>query len=167
MKLSKKIIQHFYFPRLDNLDKEIGYKLIFHKIPDRYINGVISCEMTRTWQNFGLDIVKGKNHFTIGRVINSISTRFDADSSQYQSWLGGYTVKLASEKMITVEDHFKLAIADQNSWLKWYGDPNPLTTIDDFKAFKVGELVLGKYTGIMYEFGCRTHRVMWVLDIIN
>src|SRR3989344_1122076 len=100
----KKILKYLYLPKLKKLEKEIGCKLVFHHIPNRYINGIMRCEMTKTFRKFGLDIEKGQNHFTIGKIVDGKSSRFNPNSIEYQSWLGGYTVKLASERMITVED---------------------------------------------------------------
>jgi hypothetical protein len=113
--------------------------------------------MTKTWQRFGLDIEKGANYFTMGEVVDGTSSRFDLNAAEYQSWLGGYMVKLATEKMLSVEDHFRLAIADQNSWLRWYGDPEPDTTIEGFEPIEVGKIQVGQYFGTLYEFGCKTH----------
>jgi hypothetical protein len=113
--------------------------------------------MTRTWKRFGLEIEQGLNHFTMGKVVNGMSSRFDRTAPEYQSWLGGYTVKLDSDKPWDFEDHFKLAIADQNSWLRRYGDPAPKTNIAGFKFTEVSKIQLGEYAGTLYEFGCRTH----------
>lgn len=59
--------------------------------------------------------------------------------------------------MFSVEDHFKLAIADQNSWLEWYGDPNPFTSTEGFTPIETGKIQLGKYSGTLYEFETKTH----------
>lgn len=117
----------------------------------------MSCEMTKTWKRAGLDIVKGQNHFTIGKPIGGVSTRFDRATPEYQSWLGGYTLKLACDQHWTVEDYCKLAIADQNSWLRWYGDPTPFTTIEGWKYNEIGKLQVGEYCGTLYEGGFTTH----------
>ncbi len=157
MKLFQKLAQYIYLPKLKRLEKEIGCKLIFNYIPERYVPAVMSCEMTNTWKNFGLNVEKGLNHFTMGRVIDGMSSRFDRNAPEYQSWLGGYTVKLASDSEWDFNDHFKLAIADQNSWLRRYGDPNPNTTIEGWKLVQIDKIRLDNYTGVLYEFGCTTH----------
>src|SRR2546426_9239661 len=90
---------------------------------------------------------KGQNHFTIGKVVNGVSTRFDRNAIEYQSWLGGYTVKLSRERSWRVEEYCKLAVADQNSWLSWYGDSNPVTTIEGWKYNEVGKLEGTGYAG--------------------
>ena len=147
----------FYLPLLEDLAKEIGCKLVFHHLPDRYIPAIMSCEMTQTWRTAGLDILKGQNHFTIGKIVNGMSTRFDRNAPEYQSWLGGYTMKLSTDKSWTVKDYCMLAVADQNSWLRWYGDPKPFTIVDGWKYCDVGEIKLGPYSGTLYEGGFTTH----------
>lgn len=157
MRLYQELVKYIYLPMLEKLTKEIGCKLVFRGIPEHYINAIMSCEMTRTWRRFGLDIVKGQNHFTIGKIAEGVSTRFDRTSPVYQSWLGGYTVKLATEKPWSVEDYCKLAVADQNHWLRWYGDPKPFTTIEGWKYTEIGKMQIGKYFGTLYEGGFTTH----------
>jgi hypothetical protein len=157
VKIYQKLVQYFYIPKLKKLEKEIGCRLVFNYIPERYIKSVMSCEMTKTWKKSGLNIEKGKNHFTVGKVVGSKSTRFDRNSDQYQSWLGGYTVKLSLGAKWTFEKHFELAIADQNSWLGWYNDPQPTTITEGWKPEKIGKIRAGKFVGTLYEFGCTTH----------
>lgn len=113
--------------------------------------------MTKTWRRFGLDIEVGANYWTIGRVANGESSRFNPNSIEYQSWLGGYTVKLVSNANWSIEDHFKLAIADQKSWLRHYGDRKPVTNVKGWDLISLGEIQAGSYIGQLYEFGCMTH----------
>lgn len=142
----------------EKLAKDIGCKLLFHHIPDRYIPAIMRCDMTRTWERAGLDIVKGQNHFTIGKIVNGVSSRFDRRAQEYQSWLGGYTVRLGSDSGWALEDYCRLAVADQNSWLKWYGDPSPFTSIKGWKYTEIGKIsVGGGYSGTLYEGGFTTH----------
>jgi len=157
VKIYQKLVQYLYIPKLKKLEKEIGCRLVFNYIPERYIDSIMSCEMTKTWKKFGLNIEKGQNHFTVGKVVGGKSTRFDRSSDQYQSWLGGYTVKLSAGANWTFENHFELAIADQNSWLGWYNDPQPATTIKGWKPKEIGKIRLGRFAGTLYEFGCTTH----------
>lgn len=152
----EKMLRYFYLPRLNVLEHEIGYKLVFHNIPADYINGWVSCDMTKTWQKSGLEIEKGANYFTVGHVLHNESSRFDPNSLEYQSWLGGYTLKLKSPQSWTIEEHFKLAIADQNSWLKWYGNPRPTTRTDGWNFTDAGRIQVGQYSGNLYEGGCTT-----------
>lgn len=156
--IQNKLVSFIFSKKLRKVENKIGYRLIFRTIPDLYINGWVACEMTKTWKRFGLDIEKGANYFTMGKIVNGISSRFDRNYPEYQSWLGGYTVRLKQGAPWSVEDHFKLAIADQNSWLrKWYGDPKPMTTIEGWKFNQVDTIRIGQYSGTLYEFGCTTH----------
>lgn len=154
----KKLVYAIYSSNLKKIESKIGFKIKFRKLPSRFINGWAAWNMTRIWKKSGLDIEKGANYFTIGRVDDGRSLRFDKNAPEYQSWLGGYTVKLTSSTQTwTVEDHFKLAIADQNNWLKLYGDPNPKTNIDNWTFSLAGEIKIGQYLGKLYEGGCNTH----------
>lgn len=157
MKIYQTLLRWVYLPYLEKLTRDIGCKLTFHHIPQNYIQAVISCEMTATWKRAGLDILKGQNYFTMGKVSEGGSSRFSRTSQEFQSWLGGYTVKLRPGLQWTVEDYCRLGVADQNSWLRWYGDPTPFTTIDGWHYEKLGTLQLGHYDGILYEGGFTTH----------
>lgn len=157
MKNFQKLVEWIYIPTQEKLAKDIGCGLVFGHIPDRYIPAVISCEMTKTWKRAGLAVKKGQNHFTIGKVVKGMSTRFDRTSTEYQSWLGGYTVKLANNLPWSVEDYCRLAVADQNSWLNWYGDPSPFTTIEGWKYKEICKLEISGYRGALYEGGFTTH----------
>lgn len=144
--------------KLRKAEREIGYKLVFKSIPDIWIDGIMRCDMTRTWKKFGLKISRGANYFTIGKIKEDVSTRFDLAEPQYQSWLGGYTIKLKQGRGWTLQDHLNLAVADQKSWLKRYGDPHPFC---DFKEencqFINDSIKLGNYSGTLYEGICTTH----------
>ena len=153
----QKLAQLIYIPKLRRAEQQIGYRLVFKDIPDRYIQGWVSWDETQTWNQFGLNLQTGVNYWTIGKVMNGMSSRFDRKAPEYQSWLGGYIVRLAAKQDWTVDDHFKLAIADQNSWLKSYGDPKPLTSIEGWEFTPVGEIHSGQFTGTLYQGGCTTH----------
>lgn len=157
MKLQKVISRLALVRKLKRAEHEIGYRLGFKEIPDFWISGLMMCDMTRTWKNSGLKISRGANYFTIGKIKNGISSRFDFKEPQYQSWLGGYTVKLKKGREWTLQDHLNLAVADQKSWLRRYGDPNPLCDMREVDFRLVGSLNLNKYTGKLYEGGCTTH----------
>lgn len=158
MKLFQSLVRQFYLPAQDRLANQIGCRLLFRYLPHYYLQGIVRCDMTRTWKRAGLDIAKGQNHFTIGRVVDGVSSRFDPSSIAYQSWLGGYTVKLDSGQTWSVEDYCRLAIADQNSWLNWFGDPNPFTSVDSWEYEEVGKFaVRGGYVGTLYEGGFSSH----------
>lgn len=153
----EKLGSSIYIPKFRKLESEIGCGLKFHDLPSCYINGWMRQDMTKTWKKFGLNIERGANYFTMGRVVNGTSSRFDPSSPEYQSWLGGYTVRLASKQEWKPEDHFKLAIADQNSWLGLYGDSNPTTSVEDREFSAIGKVQIGRYSGTLYEGGCTTH----------
>lgn len=153
----QKIVNYIFKPKFHKFEDKIGYKLSFHNIPKSFIDGLVEWDMTSTFKKFGLNVLEGADYWTIGHIIDGISSRFDRNAPEYQSWLGGYIVKLVSNQTWTKEDHFKLAIADQNSWLHTYGDPNPMTSTEGWKFNEVSPINAGQYLGILYEFGCTTH----------
>ncbi len=143
--------------RLERTEHRIGHKLSFREIPELWINGLMTCDMTRTWQQFGLKISDGANYFTVGSIKDGVSSRFSPAESQYQSWLGGYTVKLGEARRWTLQDHLNLAVADQMSWLKRYGDPRPFCDMRESDFRIVASIQAGGYSGTLYEGGCKTH----------
>ncbi|MEQ1762119.1 MAG: hypothetical protein ABL984_03130 [Pyrinomonadaceae bacterium] len=158
MKILQGLIQLIYGPAQNRLAKRIGCKLIFNYFPKEYLPGIVRCEMTRTWKKAGLNIIKGQNHFTVGRIEAGRSGRYDPDSITYQSWLGGYTVKLREGIGWNVEDYCKLAIADQNSWLAWYGDPEPFTSVEGWTYKNVSTIrIESGHVGTLYEGGFTAH----------
>ena len=153
----QKLVQFIFLPKIRKAEKYIGHKLVFGYIPDKYIQGWVSWDETKTWQKYGLKLEKGINYWTIGKIIKGDSSRYDRRDPEYESWLGGYVVKLAANEKWSMEDHFKLAIADQNSWLKTFGDPKPMTTMKNWKFAPVGPIENGPYSGTLFEGGCTTH----------
>lgn len=152
-----KLVNFILAKKLHKFENKIGYTLHFKNIPDRFINGIVEWDMTNAFKKFGINIEEGSDYWTMGNIVKGISSRFDRNAPEYQSWLGGYLVKLTTKQEWTVQDHFKLAIADQNSWLHTYGDPNPMTTIEGCEFTKVGVINAGSYSGTLYEGGCITH----------
>ncbi len=157
MIFQKFLANLFLLNKLKRAENEIGYKLNFKKIPDIWINSLMRFDMTRLWKNFGLKILRGANYFTFGKVKDGLSTRFNFGEPQYQSWLGGYTVKLEQGQEWNLQDHLNLAVADQESWLKRYGDPDPLCKFEEEYSKILGPIKLGNYSGALYEFSCVTH----------
>lgn len=152
----EKLAELILLPKIRAAEKRIGYKLVFSDIPKEYIQGIVSWDMSNTFKDAGLKIEVGMNYWTIGKIIHDVSSRFERKAVEYQSWLGGYLVKLAVEQHWTVEDHFKLAIADQNSWLHAYGDSKAMTSIKGWKFTEIGQIQNGQYIGKLYEGGCDT-----------
>jgi len=152
----QKLARLIFLLKIRRAEHKIGYKLVFHDIPPCYINGWVSWDMTGTFKRFGLDIEAGANYWTMGKIVRGDSSRYDRNATEYESWLGGYVVRLAAGQTWTVEDHFKLAIADQNSWLKTYGDPNPTTDSLGRRFTTVETIRSGNYPGTIYKWDCAT-----------
>lgn len=155
--LLQRLVNSVFRPRFRKSENKLGYRLSLRNISDHFINGVVEWDMTNTFKKFGLNIKAGADYWTMGHIVNGTSSRFDRNAPEYQAWLGGYIVKFAAQQTWTVEDHFKLAIADQNSWLHTYGDPQPLTSILGWKFTAIGPIHAGQYSGTLYEGGCTTH----------
>lgn len=153
----QKIFLLFFLRRIRASENKIGYRLAFQHVPTSYIQGWVAWPMTRIWKKFGLGVEAGLNYWTIGNSVNGTSSRFERDAREYQSWLGGYIVKRTSGAPWTFRDHFKLAVADQNSWLRSHGDPQPLTTPDASEPVLIGAIESSSYEGTLYEFGCTSH----------
>jgi hypothetical protein len=153
----QKIINLFFRSTLSHSDENVGWKLVFRDIPERFVGGWVEWDLTKTFKKFGLNIDAGVDYWTLGHVVDGVSSRFDPSAPEYQSWLGGYIAKLSTPEEWTVQDHFKLAIADQNSWLHTYGDQNPVTSLEGCDFIKVGTITAGSHTGDLYEGGCVTH----------
>jgi hypothetical protein len=157
MNLVQKITQLVLKPKLHKSENKIGYKLFFHNIPERFVNGMVEWDLTETFHKFGINVIDGADYWTLGHIVDGMSSRFDRNAPEYQAWLGGYVVRLSPGQNWTKEEHFKLAMADQNSWLHTYGDPNPMTLIEGFEFKKLQLIEAGAHQGTLYEFGCITH----------
>lgn len=157
MSLVYKIIARLYVSRVHKLEKKIGYSLTFSYIPESWINGWMIFDMTNAWSKHNIKAV-GINYFTVGSLVDGLSSRFIPNKKQYQSWLGAYLVKFKEEKNFTLQDHFNLAVADQKNWLKSFGDPNPYIEMPESKASAPELFSLGQYQGKLYEFfGGQSH----------
>lgn len=153
----QRIANSFFGSKFRKFENKLGYKIYFRNIPERFVNGLVEWDMTETFKKFGLNILEGADYWTLGHIVDGVSSRFNRNAPEYQSWLGGYIAKLPSKEIWVLEDHFKLAIADQNSWLHTYGDPNPMTSTDGWKLKEIGSINAGHHSGVLYEFGCTTH----------
>jgi len=155
--IAEWVCTFIFLPHIQKIERRIGHRLKFRDIPNRFIDGIVPWDMTALWRRFGLDIEAGANYWTIGRVLNGIASRYDRNAPEYQAWLGGYTVKLPPGHSWTPEDHVKLAIADQQSWLNTYGDPSPLASVEGWTFVPRGAIQNGQYSGTLYETGGMTH----------
>jgi len=142
----------FVYSGVKNREKQLGYKIVFPKLSPHWIDGTVLYDMTSIWKKAGLNAI-GVNYFTIGELKNEISTRFDPESSYYQAWLGGYLVKFTNPYEWSLEDHYKLAIADQKNWLKVFGDKKPFVEIDYKSAKAIEKITIAGYKGKLYEGG--------------
>lgn len=156
-KIAEWLCTFAFLPHIRRIDRKIGYALVFRDIPHRFMNGIVRWDMTGIWRRFGLQVRAGTNYWTIGSIHNGTSSRYDRNSPEYQSWLGGYMVKLSPGNTWTLKDHVNLATADQNSWLRTYGDPNPITSFEGWGFLSHGTITSGEYSGTLYEGGCITH----------
>src|SRR5207244_3147107 len=63
----------------------------------------------------------------------------------------GYTVQFPNPREWTINDHYKLCVADQKNWLRTFGDKSPFVEID-YKSIKdLGKLKVSGYSGRLYE----------------
>ena len=142
------------YKRSLRLQAGIGYELILNNIPDGWINGIVLMDMTSTWRKAGIE-ARGLNYFTVGAIKDGLSSRYDPASPYYQAWFGGYIVRFDQERDWTPQEHVLLGIADQEKWLRYYGDPNPAMK---FTTDNQGETVtLGKYKTKIYFWSGITH----------
>jgi hypothetical protein len=107
--------------------------------------------MTQTWAKHQIHAI-GVNYFTVGEVVDGVSSRFIRASKQYQSWLGGYLVHFINKQHFDLQDHFNLAIADQTNWLGSFGDPKPYFEMPAGKSLPPQPFSIGQYQGQLYEF---------------
>jgi len=156
-KIAEWICRFIFLPHIARVERKIGYKLVFHDIPSRFINGIVPWDMTGIWRRFEIKVEAGVNYWTMGNVVKGMSSRYDRNAPEYQTWVGGYNVKLLPGNLWTPEDHANLAIADQNSWLKTYGDPHPTTSFAGEKYTAMGTIMNGKYSGQLYKAACISH----------
>ena len=131
------------------LQKKIGYKLVFKNLPKDWIDGYALVGMTLTWHSYGLPI-RGLNYFTVGSLKNGLSSRFIMDSDLYQAWLGGYVFQSKKRLYWHSDDYLRLAEADQEGWLRHYGDKAPGMDFGTLK--KVDELIVSGKKAQLFEW---------------
>ena len=137
-------------------EKLIGYRIKLHQLNPGWIDGQMIFDMSGIWQSAGI-AAEGVNYFTIGAVVNQHSSRFDYQSPYYQAWLGGYLVRFSQSRSWQVNDHFQLGVADQNTWLGQYGDPNPYAKVDYQHIVKHQPIKIGKYRAQLFEGSIFSH----------
>ncbi len=138
------------------LEESIGYRLVFSNIPEGWIQGVASVDLSASWRRGGLDVA-GIDYFTMGAIAGSVSTRFDTGSDQFQSWIGGYLVALGPNHRRTLEENLQLANIDQLNWLGHYGDPSPSCQLTTEGFQPCGAFSVSGYSGQLYVGGGSTH----------
>ena len=106
----------------------------------QFFSGYESSDMSKKWQNEGIPI-RGNNYWTCGPPTDiGSSSRFDPTSKMYQAWLGVYTHTGTDGNQFGLRDGEPdiellklLAEADQEIWLKAYGDDNPVARLTSFE----------------------------------
>ena len=146
-----KLIAGPYKRRVNKLERRIGYRLEFKNIPLAWINGWMIFDISHAWQKHNINAI-GVDYFTLGSLVNNLSSRFLRSEKQYQSWLGAYLVKFEEHRKFTLQDHFNLAIVDQEDWLGDFGDPKPFIEMLAEHVKDSEDMVLGQYKGRLYEF---------------
>lgn len=139
---------HFAFSK--RRERQMGYKLVLHGLSPHWINATMIFDMAPVWKRFGLSAI-GVNYFTIGAVKNGISSRYDATSPYYQSWLGGYIVQFPTPREWTLNDHFELGVADQKNWLKLYSVRDPFVEVQKSSVKNRGNIMVSGRKGKLYE----------------
>jgi hypothetical protein len=112
-----------------NETESLGATVGFSKIPAGWFPLFVRGSLTRVWRGAGLPL-RGCGIFTIGLPTrDGVSGRFCPESALYQGWFGAYLFTAPpsftniDEKTPNFSNLAKIAIADQNNWLRWYGDP--------------------------------------------
>lgn len=152
LEIIAKPFAFFSFQQVKKVERQLGYKLELHQDNTKWIDGMMIFDMTPVWKKYGFDAI-GVNYFTIGKISNGISSRFDSNSPYYQAWLGGYIVRFSKSRQWTIDDHFHLGEADQKNWLSIYGIENPVASIDFDRIINHGPFNVGNYKGILYQGG--------------
>lgn len=151
MRTFLKLFANLYSWRIDRLERKIGYHFEFGKISDTWVNGWMRVDISNALVKHGIH-AWCVDYFTVGALApDGISSRYDRNAKQYQSWLGAYLVKFKENREFTIQDHFDLAIADQKNWLHDFGDPKPFCEILASTFKDKGPIQIGKYSGELYE----------------
>lgn len=148
-------VKHGFFQwRIGFMEKELGYRLKLNP-PENWIGSTLTADMTNVWAGAGLAEV-GASYFTIGKVTNNLSERFNPNSDYYQAWLGGYIARFPLENNSAYEP-FRLAVADQLGWLALYGDPEPKAEVDYDHIEVLGPIKTSGFSGSLYKGKIYSH----------
>lgn len=151
-----KIPAFIYYKLVKSFEKKLGFKVELNSLESDWINGVMIYDMTHIWKKHGID-AKGLNYYTIGKVKNGLSSRFDPNSPYYQAWLGCYIVQFDKYRDWGVQEHFSLGEADQKYWLKLYGDSSPSATTSKSDFKDLGKIEINGFPGKIYEGAVWSH----------
>lgn len=132
------------------IERKMGYHLEFKNIPSVWINGWMTYGMRRAWLRRGIN-ANGVNYFTMGSLVDGVSSRFLRDKRQYQSWLGAYMVRFKRKKF-KLQSHCDLAVADQKNWLEDFGDIHPFIKMPAKNCTKGKKIKIDGYPATLYEF---------------
>jgi hypothetical protein len=150
------IVGHWHARKIRTLEKHLGYGLRFRRIPAAWIQGCASFDLTSSWQAAGLNVT-GIDYFTVGTVVRGRSTRFDSNAETFQSWIGGYLVRLNEDRPYTIQEHLNLAVVDQVNWLRHCGDPSPVCDLSVGGFQSAGKANISGYHGTVYVGGGYSH----------
>lgn len=142
--------------RIRALEKRIGYSLRFPRIPEAWIQACASFDLSSSWKSAGLNVT-GIDYFTLGTVLWGRSTRFCPGAETFQSWIGGYLVRLNEHRAYSLQEHLNLAVIDQVNWLRHYGDPNPSCDLPATGFQVAGNINVSGYSGNVYVGGGYSH----------
>lgn len=142
--------------RICALEKEIGYQLTFPTISQGWIQSWASFDLSKSWNRLGLRVT-GIDYFTMGELVNGVSTRFDPHAEQFQTWIGGYLLRLDTRQTCTLQDYLNVAVVDQINWLEHYGDPHPRCDLRASNFKSLGNVSVSGYTGQLYVGGGFSH----------
>jgi len=150
LEIIAKPFAFFSYKQVKKVEHRLGYKLELNQDGNKWIDGTMIFNMTPVWRRYEIEAT-GVNYYTIGSVVNGVSTRFDSNSPYYQAWLGGYLVNFPTPKGWTIEEHYQLGEADQKTWLKLYGVKNPVIKPDFKRITNLGKLSVSGYKGVLYQ----------------
>lgn len=124
--------------RVSRVSKTMKHKVRLSHREGQWHASTAVYPMSHVWRMHRLK-ASGLNYFTVGKVKNGVSQRFDQGSDYYQSWYGCYLITLNNPKGWKNKDFFRLSVADQKNWLKIYGIKNPTVDIKYDSILDLGE----------------------------